>query len=696
MIIRRITLRDFRRFREAEFELGEGINVVKGPNESGKSTLVQALIAAFFWKTGSRRREVLECATWGKEGFVVELAGQVGDLPFTLRKDFSRHEAFLQWGRREFAQEKEISDLLEEWLGVGSEEAFRSTAAVRQDEVAEVAKGGKAVDSALRRTLTGSAGGVDALQALEGMKKELSALCRGTRGPAKNPGPLAALRAEVERKEGLLREAGERVSARKKARGRLREIEGERKELEERIRVLEAVVEDSAERVDLEEELRDLERKYRELETALALFKEDAKLEREERDKYGVLERILREEKEKLEELRNRRAALKESLKAVRARGEELRRSSEPAVWAPWVLALGLTLFLAGLAGLLLHPLFLVLSGVGAAAAAAAFRGGGYTAFLSARRELGALRSQEERLRREEELVSRRMSELVERAGGDSSQDPVDMQAGYLELLERRKEIAAKLEILCPAGDASALEEEADELAVEIGLKERRLKDLRERTVDAVELRSLVEELEGLRARRESLREEELRWEIFLQGDDAEEELLSLEEELGYLRERKDRLELRVRALEKAVEWLERAIKETVETASRRMEERAGEFLGRITGGRYSRLKLDPDTLEVLAWSPEKGDWVEPRLLSRGTADQLYLAARLSLVEAMCRGRRPPLIFDDPFVTFDRWRTRRCMEVVQEFSLYHQVIVFTCRDDYDEYAHRVLVLDQAG
>jgi len=47
MKITELTLRRFRRFRQVSISLDEGINVIKGPNESGKSTLVQALLAAF-------------------------------------------------------------------------------------------------------------------------------------------------------------------------------------------------------------------------------------------------------------------------------------------------------------------------------------------------------------------------------------------------------------------------------------------------------------------------------------------------------------------------------------------------------------------------------------------------------------------------------------------------------------------------
>jgi predicted ATP-binding protein involved in virulence len=67
MKISEINLRSFRRFRQASISLDEGINVIKGPNESGKSTLVQAVLAAFYWKVDATRKEVRDSVTWGED-----------------------------------------------------------------------------------------------------------------------------------------------------------------------------------------------------------------------------------------------------------------------------------------------------------------------------------------------------------------------------------------------------------------------------------------------------------------------------------------------------------------------------------------------------------------------------------------------------------------------------------------------------
>jgi uncharacterized protein YhaN len=114
--------------------------------------------------------------------------------------------------------------------------------------------------------------------------------------------------------------------------------------------------------------------------------------------------------------------------------------------------------------------------------------------------------------------------------------------------------------------------------------------------------------------------------------------------------------------------------------------------LDRVTGGRYRRVKVDDRTLDIAVFAPEKGGWVDARELSQGTLDQVYLVARLGLVRLVTADRRPPLIFDDPFVTFDDTRADRAIELLRELTGDFQVIYLTTSDRYDKSADAVVEL----
>ncbi len=692
MKVDELSLRNFRRFRQAGFSLGEGINVVKGPNESGKSTLVQALLAAFFWKADSNRREVRECVSWGEpEGFVLEVGGEAEGRPFRLVKDFSSRKASLSWGDEETGDPAAIEERVWGWLGLGSEVAYRSTAGIRQDEVAQISAGQRELSESLQATATGSNDGEGALKVREDLRRELAALLRGARGTAKNPGLLVRTEKEMAAARQRRDELRSAVEERRAARKRLEEIEEEAGRLRERLEAQESLARDSAERADIEEDIEDFYRRYQSLDTAAKLIEEDRELQREETGRYGGLKRILEGKHEELADLELSRAGVNEGLRILKRRLAEAERARyEP--WAPYAAVAGITLFLVGLAGLALSPFMLFSSLAGLALGALALLPGGYLKFLRRGREYSALHAQVDELETKEREITAKMRKIVEEAGCDGADRFSDLKLAYLELLARRKEIADKLDVLIPDGDVAGVEEEARKLATEVSLKERRLKELKGRTVDPRRLQEVLREKESIKARLDALREERIRLEVVLSEEGLEEEFLQAEEELEYLGERMSRLWRRARALELAGRWLETAASETLSSAARRMEELVGAHISRITGGRYYRVSVDEGNFEIRLWSREKGGDVEPSALSRGTVDQIYLAARLALLEIICGDRRPPLLLDDPFVTFDKSRLGRAMEVLRELASEQQVIIFTCGDDYDRYADKVVEL----
>ncbi|MCA9478725.1 MAG: hypothetical protein KC535_06255, partial [Nanoarchaeota archaeon] len=62
---------------------------------------------------------------------------------------------------------------------------------------------------------------------------------------------------------------------------------------------------------------------------------------------------------------------------------------------------------------------------------------------------------------------------------------------------------------------------------------------------------------------------------------------------------------------------------------------------------------------------------------------------RLAIIEMIDHEGNSPLIFDDPFVTFDRQRLLATKSLLQEISKKRQTFIFTCHDDYDEWGSLV-------
>ena len=104
----------------------------------------------------------------------------------------------------------------------------------------------------------------------------------------------------------------------------------------------------------------------------------------------------------------------------------------------------------------------------------------------------------------------------------------------------------------------------------------------------------------------------------------------------------------------------------------------ASSFYNVMTEGRYTRVIAPLDGGEIQV---ERTDGVRlaPQVLSRGTAEQLYLSMRLALVREYANHVDPlPIVFDDIFVNFDPDRSRTSLKAVHDLCATHQVLMFTC------------------
>jgi uncharacterized protein YhaN len=150
--------------------------------------------------------------------------------------------------------------------------------------------------------------------------------------------------------------------------------------------------------------------------------------------------------------------------------------------------------------------------------------------------------------------------------------------------------------------------------------------------------------------------------------------------------------ERRLRIYEDVLATINSAESATMKKAARYLEQRMARDIERITGGRYRRLKVDEQTLTFSVYSPETDGWLDVRRLSQGTLDQLYLCARLGIVRQVTQPANPPLVLDDPFITFDDDRAKRALALLKEIAREYQVIYLTTSDRYDKQADKVVVL----
>ncbi|MDO4442487.1 MAG: AAA family ATPase [Slackia sp.] len=107
---------------------------------------------------------------------------------------------------------------------------------------------------------------------------------------------------------------------------------------------------------------------------------------------------------------------------------------------------------------------------------------------------------------------------------------------------------------------------------------------------------------------------------------------------------------------------------------------RASELFSLMTNGRWQQVSMDENG--VLTARDGMGKRLEPRFLSMGTCQQLYLALRIALLEhASDVGAGLPVLADDILVNFDDERREGAAKALVELSRSRQVVLFTCHKE---------------
>ena len=171
---------------------------------------------------------------------------------------------------------------------------------------------------------------------------------------------------------------------------------------------------------------------------------------------------------------------------------------------------------------------------------------------------------------------------------------------------------------------------------------------------------------------------------------DAEESLASFRQKqvmMQKLGEEKEALESdlqQARHEAKVHETLARESREAAEALRSRFGPALARFLKpilpEVTRGRYSNVQVGPD-LDVRVFSTEKNDFLDLDELSGGTLEQLLLAVRLGLSQALVQSRGSGglgsqfLFLDEPFPASDRSRSARFGRILRDLGAFSQVFV---------------------
>ncbi len=694
MILRSLELKHFGKFAEKNFDFRRGMNLVVGPNEAGKSTIMEAIPAVLF---GVRNKERFK--PWGRQGsceaaLVLEEAGRtvrlerdiLTDRVCLTERDDLYHVLYQFEGKASpqgrSSERAEYLEQLQRLFGVADDDLFRASLFFGQGSLEVSGQGGM---SARIKTLLSGFVEVDYDRVLESLAEDYFSITRS------NPWGKDKTRSrELEE----LRERLETIEQRWfDARGGIEELEKVR-----------------AESAGITTELERQRDDYQKGERYLAWVRKQWQLEEKEKSLRKDFDRVSRQST-KIGQLQEERqnvlrgiektglpADLPADLPIILQEADEIRREMVSiqgetvqlrekllALRDPsWRLAAALAGLLLGTAGALTwwRPQWMATS---------LLAGGLLTALVclvylwqagKARGERNRLKGQGQILERNREEAQARLAELDERFAAigmrPSAVEIARMQKNienHRVLVERLRELDSALEVLEESED----KEEKEGLTRELAVITERLEKERPLQKDAMlDREELPEAEQKLQKLGETIKENESRLlelarrEATLQGDLAGIE--QLEEEGERLRHREKHLRGRCEALRIACDLLSSAVDEFRQTYLERFAGEISRHLAMVTLGRHETLRLEDDFSLYL--KGRGNGWRPVEHFSRGTIDAVYFAVRLALTRQLSSGRLLPLLLDDPLVNFDRGRLGETLNILGRLSLEHQVILF--------------------
>lgn len=164
--------------------------------------------------------------------------------------------------------------------------------------------------------------------------------------------------------------------------------------------------------------------------------------------------------------------------------------------------------------------------------------------------------------------------------------------------------------------------------------------------------------------------------------------LSKIEEELVNNNEKMSTLNKLNLSFELAKEILAESYEEMRNTVTPKFTQELSKNISEITEKKYSKIMFNDE--QGLIVELESGNYVPASKLSIGTIDQLYLSLRLSMIDELSE-ENLPIILDEAFAYYDTERLTNILKYLDEKYKTHQIILFTCTNREKEILEKIKV-----
>lgn len=628
MKIENAQINDFGNLENKQIDLSENINIIKGNNESGKSTFLKFIVDMFYGisknKRGKEFSDYDRYKPWNSEEFS-------GKIAYTLDNG-KKYEVFRDFNKKNPKIYNEVGEDISKEFTIdktnGSkffveqtkieEDTFLSTFVSCQTEV----KLEKQEQNVLVQKLANLAGtgedNVSYKKALEKLNKK-----------------------QIE-EIGTLRTTGRPMNIVKEEQFNLQDEIGELEEYKE-------------ERYSIEENKNKLETKIQENEKKLEMLKqinkiyEDKKLEEQ---KLELNKNLIKSYEEKIKNIKEEKDGIETKYKEiVNIMNEKTEKQEKENKQTTKLRKIGVSILfvISIIIGIIFIKNILV--------SAIAFVIGAINIILLVESLLRKNKSNEPKKEESEQQVKiRERLQLVK--------SEMDKMQAQIEMLNKSKE-----------EKNAEIEKQKQEINSNIEERLNRLREIYQ--LENAEFNSNISY--NIEKMQEELNKNKLELHS-LELDKNNimpklERLASMEEQLQELNEKETMLNKQNTAIELAKEVLEIAYTKMKENVTPKFTENLSKNIEKISDGKYKKVKINDE--EGIIVEKQNGEYISAEKLSVGTIEQLYLSLRFGAIKELSE-ESMPIILDEAFAYYDEERLKNILTYISKEYENNQIIIFTC------------------
>lgn len=151
------------------------------------------------------------------------------------------------------------------------------------------------------------------------------------------------------------------------------------------------------------------------------------------------------------------------------------------------------------------------------------------------------------------------------------------------------------------------------------------------------------------------------------------QEIANINREIEDLTEAYNEAKDKLRILNLATEILQESYEEMKSNFAPKLAKATANVFNAMTGGKYGELIVN-DAFEIQI--KNNGKYENSNFFSSGTIQQLYFSLRLGIIELIMGNY--PLFIDDAFITYDDERFRNASDFIRNYADNNQIIFTTC------------------